>query len=201
MIQQSEGNSRKWRKQKSSRKRANQRRREKHERGQKRKIGREIGMIDATDETVHLDQISRMIGTGVIVDTLRVAIRIGMTTGLEVGHAARLPGGRGITDVATIVRGEDEMIVATDIIEVNGSRRNTMTAYPHQETTIDPAMIDHHRRGNTNGTLTIITKPNQTSPAHQQRTWPPVPPPLALHLHLARLHKVVTQWTNNVQLD
>ena len=158
-------------------------------------------MIDATDEIVHLDQITRMIGIGVIVDTLHVAIRIGMTIDPEVGHAARLPGGRGIADVAMIVQGAEEMIVATVIIEVNASRRNTMIVYPHHETTIDPAMTGPHHRGISTGTLIINTKPNQMFPAHQQWTWPLVPRPLALHLHLAHLHQAVTQWTNNVQLD
>ena len=160
-------------------------------------------MIDATDETVHLDQITRMIGIGVIVDTPHVAIRIGMTIGPGVEHAARRPGGRGKETIAvgTRVQGAEEMIVATDIIEVNGSRRNTTTAYPHHETTIDLATTDHHHRGNTTATLTIITKPNQISLAHQQWTWHLVPPPPALHLHLAHIHQAVTQWTNNVQLD
>ena len=164
-------------------------------------------MIDATDETVHLGRITRMIGIGVIVGTLLVAIRTGMTIGPEVERAARRLGGRGITDVATIVQGAGEMIVATVIIEVNGSRRNTTTAYPHQETTIDHATIDHpHRPGimidhAKTITLTIIMKPNQTSLAHQRWIWPHVPPPLALHLHLAHRHQAATQWTNSVQLD
>ena len=77
-------------------------------------------MIDATDEIVHLDQITQMIWIGVIVDTLRDAIRTGMTIGLEAEHAARRPGGRGITDVATIVQGERGMIVQDEIdIAVN----------------------------------------------------------------------------------
>jgi hypothetical protein len=161
-------------------------------------------MIVATGEIVHLDQTTRMIGIEVIVDTLRVAIRTGMTIGPEVEHAVRRPGGRGkgIIDVETTVQGAEGMIVAIDIIEVNGSRRNMMTVYPHRETTIDPATIDHHHLQGTTTDLTILitnTKPNQISPDHQQWTWPLVPPPLALrlHLHLVHLRQVETRWTNN----
>jgi hypothetical protein len=132
-------------------------------------------MIVATGEIAHLDQITRTIGIGVIVDILRVAIRTGTKIDPEVEHAVLRPGGRGrgIIDVATIVQGAEGMIVAIDIIEVNGSRRNTMTAYPHQETTIDPATIDHHHLHGTTTDLTILinnTKPNQTYPDHQQWT-------------------------------
>ena len=76
-------------------------------------------MIVVMDEIVRLDQITRMIGIGVIVDILPVAIRTDMTIGLEVEHAARLQGERGIIDVEMIVQGGEGMIVATDIIEVN----------------------------------------------------------------------------------
>jgi hypothetical protein len=161
-------------------------------------------MIVAMDGIVHLDQITRTIGIGAIVDILRVAIRTDMTIDPEVEHAARLPGGRwkGIFDVAMIVPDGGEMTVATDIIEVNESKRNTMTAYPHHEITTDPATIDHHhRQGNTTATLTTITRPNLTSLGHQQWIWHPVPPHLALrlHLHLAHLNQVATQWTNKEQ--
>jgi hypothetical protein len=157
-------------------------------------------MIVAMDEIVHLDQITRTIGTGVTVDILPDAIRTGTTTGPGVEHAVRLPGerGRGIIDVEMTVQGAEETTVAIDIIEVNGSRRNTMTAYPHHETTIDPATIDHHHHQGNTTVLTILitnTKPNQTSPGHQQWIWPPVPPLLALHLHLhlARLPQAVVR--------
>jgi hypothetical protein len=161
------------------------------------------------DEIVHLDQTTRMIGIGVIVDTLHVAIRTGMTIDPEVEHAVLRLGGkrRGIIDVVTIAPGAGEMIVETDIIEVNESRRNMTIAYPHHETTIAPAMIDpHHHHETTTGPEhhfhLIITKRNQTSPGHQQWTWPLVPLPLALHLHLVHhLQQVAMQWTKSAQLD
>jgi hypothetical protein len=140
-------------------------------------------MIVATGEITHLDQTTWMIGIEVIVDILPDAIRTGTTIDPEVEHAVPRPGGRGIIDVETTVQGEEGMIVATDIIEVNGSRRNTMTAYPLHGTTIVPATIAHHHQGTTTDLTILITntKRNQTSLGHQQWTWPPVPLPLALH--------------------
>ena len=127
-------------------------------------------MIVAMDEIVHLDQITRTIGIGVIVDILHVAIRTGTMIDPGVVHAVPRLEEKEIIDVATIVQGEGGMIVAIDIIEVNGSRRNTMTAYPHRETTIDPATIDHHHQGTTTDLTILITntKRNQTSLGHQQ---------------------------------
>jgi len=122
MTQQSGGSSRKCRKQKSSKKRANLRKTGKHARGQKRKIGRGIGMIADTvmEEIARLDQITRMIGTGVIVAILPDAIQIDMTTDQEVERGARHLGGKGIIVVATIVQGERGMIVHDEIdIAVN----------------------------------------------------------------------------------
>ena len=72
------------------------------------------------EEIARLDQITRMIGTGVIVAILPDAIQIDMTIDQEVERGAHHPGGKGIIVVATIVQGERGMIVHDEIdIAVN----------------------------------------------------------------------------------